>query len=466
MLPIFQHLPQIAQQVAGWTYTSMYCGAGGDSYGAFTAGAHVVFAVNHDEVAIASHQRNFQDCSHLCMDIFSSTPDDYPATDMLWVSADCRNNSPSKGVKLKNQRVKETLWDDGDSLDPIHRTRMTMREAYRWADSKIRKNQPYKFILMENVPEIEHWAYYHIFLAEMRSLEYDVEIVYLNSQHFGVPQSRNRWYAIFWYKGLPRPRFDFLQPLAICLYCEREIQAEQYWKHPHTKKCSKYGKQYIYRCPRCLKEVKPSTVPVYTCIDWSIPVPKIKDRHLYPRLKEGLADTTLDRIRQGLRQYCTGSTEEPFLLETCRSYNEPRHSIRSVNTLAFTQTTAQSVALLIPPAFLVSYYSNGHAFPITGQVGSLTSKARYGLVQLPTSVPSREFPLLEECAFRMLNADECKRIMGFPPEYVLVGSEGEKVAQAGRAVTPPVATALTLACIYPYATASVAQLEADHDSMG
>jgi Ni/Co efflux regulator RcnB len=51
---------------------------------------------------------------------------------MLWVSADCRNNSTSKGIQLKNQRVRSTLWDDGDHLDPIYRTRITMMETYRW----------------------------------------------------------------------------------------------------------------------------------------------------------------------------------------------------------------------------------------------------------------------------------------------------------------------------------------------
>jgi DNA (cytosine-5)-methyltransferase 1 len=454
MIALFQHLAQIAQQVSGWTYTSMYCGAGGDSYGAWLAGAHVLLAINHNRIAITSHEKNFKDCRHLCMDIFSSNPDDYPATDVLWVSADCRNHSPSKGMKLKNQRVKGTLWDDGDHLDPVHRTRMTMMETYRWASAKLKKNSAYRYILLENVTEIELWPYYHLFLAEMRSLGYEIETLSLNSQHFAVPQSRDRWYAVCWLKGLPRPRFDFLRPLAMCLYCEREIEAEQFWKDPQKKKCSKYGKQYVYRCPRCHKEVKPYTVPVYTCIDWSIPAPKIKDRHLYPRLKDELAPNTLARIQEGLRQYCAGPTEEPFLLETCRSYNEPRHAVRSVNTLAFTQTTAQSIGLVVPPAFLVSYYSNGHAFPVTGQIGALTGKARYGLVQLPASRSPGEIPPLEECAYRMLSAHECKRIMGFPPDYILVGSEEEKVAQAGRAVTPPVATALTLACIYPYATRS------------
>lgn len=151
MLSLFQTLPQIIQQLSEWTYTSIYCGAGGDSYGALLAGARILFAINHDRTAITSHEKNFQDCRHLCMDIFSSNPDDYPATDVLWVSADCRNNSTSKGITLKNQRVKGTLWDDGDQLDPIHRTRMTMMETHRWASAKIKKKQFYPYILMVDV---------------------------------------------------------------------------------------------------------------------------------------------------------------------------------------------------------------------------------------------------------------------------------------------------------------------------
>ena len=39
----------------------------------------------------------------------------------------------------------------------------------------------------------------------------------------------------------------------------------------------------------------------------------------------------------------------------------------------------------------------------------------------------------------MLSADEITRAMAFPTNYIIRGNRGEKVKQAGNAVTPPTA---------------------------
>jgi len=45
--------------------------------------------------------------------------------------------------------------------------------------------------------------------------------------------------------------------------------------------------------------------------------------------------------------------------------------------------------------------------------------------------------IVQNCGYRMLKASEAKRLMGFGPEYVLLGTQAEQQKQAGNAVPPP-----------------------------
>jgi DNA (cytosine-5)-methyltransferase 1 len=423
--------------------TSGFCGAGGDSQGADDAGAEVELAMNHNELALRTHAYNFPRCEHAQVNICAVNPKDFRTTRGLWMSPECRFQSTSSGVKLKGQQQLKLwpgYWTDNEELDEIQRSRMTMYEVHRWAEAKCDQGQPYDIIWVENVPKVVHWKYYQTWLADMTKLKYRFKILSLNSQFFGVAQSRDRWYAVFWRERNPAPDLEF-RPRATCPYCEREIEAVQSWKLRARGRVGMYGKQYIYCCPRCANEVKPYTTPASTIIDWSIPTPKIKDRHRHPRLRP-LKTTTLARIEAGLRRYCAGEMEEPFLVEVCRKRSKGALA-RRLNEPGFTQTTAQSVGLVLPPAFLVSYYSNGHACSLDAPIGTITSKDRYGLVQLPASTPAGAPPPVEECGFRMLDPEEVKLGMGFWSRYTILGTtEAERVAQCGRAVTPAVARAL------------------------
>jgi len=46
---------------------------------------------------------------------------------------------------------------------------------------------------------------------------------------------------------------------------------------------------------------------------------------------------------------------------------------------------------------------------------------------------------INDVHFRMLNPNEITRAMAFPTDYIIRGNRGEKVKQAGNAVTPPTA---------------------------
>ena len=55
-------------------------------------------------------------------------------------------------------------------------------------------------------------------------LGYCHKVLYLNSMFFGVPQSRDRAYWVFWDKSLPAPDLDY-RPVARCQRCDKDVEA-------------------------------------------------------------------------------------------------------------------------------------------------------------------------------------------------------------------------------------------------
>lgn len=56
------------------TVTDLFCGAGGSSIGARDAGASLRLAVNHWKKAVDTHNANFPDADHDCVDISAIDP--------------------------------------------------------------------------------------------------------------------------------------------------------------------------------------------------------------------------------------------------------------------------------------------------------------------------------------------------------------------------------------------------------
>lgn len=71
------------------TVTDQFCGAGGSSSGALTAGLEIKLALNHWQLAVETHNSNFPNTMHDCTDISASNPRRYPSTDILVTSPEC-----------------------------------------------------------------------------------------------------------------------------------------------------------------------------------------------------------------------------------------------------------------------------------------------------------------------------------------------------------------------------------------
>lgn len=346
------------------TVTDMFCGAGGSSSGAKKAGASVIMAMNHWNLAIETHNTNHPEADHDCADISASNPRRYPSTDILIASPECTNHSLAKGKTRKNQSQLDMF--DGKAPDPSEeRSRATMWDVPRFAEY-----HDYRAIIVENVVDVRHWRMWEAWLHAMTLLGYEHEVLYLNSMFFWpTPQSRDRLYVVFWKKELPRPDLDY-RPAAYCARCGDDINAIQSWKNP-LKRWGRYGarNQYVYRCPTCAEVVNPYYYPASTAIDWGLLGERIGDR------KRNLKDRTMERIRYGLKKF----GRQHLTVQVDYTHSESNRA-RSVGSPLPTQTSRQVLGLLSP--FLMEYYGRDNAASgLNDALSTITSERRHALIQ-------------------------------------------------------------------------------------
>jgi DNA (cytosine-5)-methyltransferase 1 len=374
------------------TAITLFAGAGGWDLGFAACGVPILAALNHNERSLATHALNFPDTEQVKTDITQDDPRCFPHATILQASPECTNHSSARGVKLKGQN-QPGLWTDREEDDPATRSRATMREVARWTSAKKAQGHPFQLVYVENVTKVHLWGGYHAWLAEMHALGYQSKTLYLNSMFapaFPAPcyESRDRWYTVFWLEGNRAPDLE-INPPAHCTYCDRQIAALQSWKNPR-RRYGDYGKQYLYRCPRCLQEVIPFYRPASEMLDWALPVPLIGQR------RRPLVPETMAKLRRGLERY---------------------HSAHR--------------------AFLYSYYKNAVYRPLSDPVGTCTTKPRHALITIPHPAAS-----VEECGYRMFTLEEYQRAMGFPLTFRFRCSQAETLRQLGLAVTPAVAALL------------------------
>lgn len=316
------------------TVTDQFCGAGGSSEGASNAGAEVVMAINHWELAIETHSTNFPKTRHDCTDISACDPRRYPATDILITSPECTNHSLAKG---KRKPMQADLFGNGP--DPAEeRSRATMWDVPRFAEV-----HRYNVIVVENVVDARQWVNWTAWLLAMRQLGYDYKPVYLNSMFaHPTPQSRDRMYVVFWRKGNRAPALE-IRPAAWCESCGKDVEALQTWKA--GKRFGRYRQQYVYTCPHCRAVVEPYYYCAASAIDWTLPAPRIGDRTTALKAK------TLERIRVGLEKF----GRQAMAIDT--SFGDGDRATPLTDPMR-TQTTRQTMGMAVPP-FLMDIVHNG-----------------------------------------------------------------------------------------------------------
>lgn len=184
----------------------MFCGAGGSSFGARNAKAQIVAGFDIWGPAIKTYKANFPEAEMFHEDIRLLDPEKIKRQigkiDLLLASPECTNHSVAKGAKDRCEESKRTVF-----------------EVIRFAKAF----RP-RYMVIENVIQMGSWIEHPTVVKELWNLDYFVKEVKLNSEDFGVPQSRKRLFLLctnLKYKEPSSPGKTHSQPTAAKVIIDR-----------------------------------------------------------------------------------------------------------------------------------------------------------------------------------------------------------------------------------------------------
>jgi DNA (cytosine-5)-methyltransferase 1 len=394
------------------TAVDLFSGFGGLTQGIEASGFWTIMAANHNEYKVGVHEANHPNAEHWIADLVDPESGDYhsardlPAADFLAAGVSCTNHSQANTEKAYEQGM--TLFD---VEDPDYDARVTRSEKDRatancvlaYAD----QHNP-RVMLIECTTELTSWGpaipgkkigdgtTYRWWLKTIKNLHhgYNHKVLYLNSMFFGVGQSRDRLFIVFWDRRLPAPDLEH-RPVSWCGNCSDAVEAVWTWRTgvpPTGRVC--YGQQYNYRCPRCRHEVIPPMTPSLGVLDLSNlgtrigdkPVKTFPDGFVGPMARATMARA--ERCRQKFADF-------PAILMPAKAVRGvERHPWQPMST----QTSQQETALLSTGALMVAA---GNAFERPGSdcrsrdlgqpMWAQTATNAVGLVTPPVALSGQVF---------------------------------------------------------------------------
>ena len=284
------------------TFADFFAGGGGSSWGATHAGADVVFAVNHWEYAVRTHQANHPGAEHRCADVASIAPASTPRVDVAWFSPSCTAHTIAQGAYRRDEAAelsRSTMWD-----------------VVRFTEHHL-----YPVVLVENVVEVAaRWTLWRPWRDALEALGYRLRVLSLNSAHVAVngpavAQSRDRLYVVATRRDIPTPDLTAVEtPPMYCGACETTVTPWRAWTNP--AQVGKWRAGYTYACPTCLGAVEPVLPAGAGVVDFT---------DLGKPIGPHLAEATRRRISIGQDRY----GHAPFIAElrgggsTARALTEP-----------------------------------------------------------------------------------------------------------------------------------------------
>lgn len=344
-----------------------FSGFGGLTQGINMAGFTTIMAANHNAFKIDVHEANHPEAEHWIADLVDPESSDYhsardlPPADLFAAGVSCVNHSQANTKKAYAQGVSLFDLEDPEFEDRVTRSerdRATANCVLHYAAT----HHP-RVILVECTTELASWgsavqgkrkvgdgSTYRWWLKQFELLDYRYRVLYLNSMFFGVGQSRDRGYWVFWKDYLPAPDLEH-RPEAHCPHCDQVVEARWTWKTgvPPTGSV-RYGKQYHYRCPRCRNEIVPPFTPSLDALDLSNLGTRIGDKPIRKQ-RDGstgpLAAATLARAERCRQRFA----EFPAVLMPAKSQRgAERHPWQPMST----QTSQQETAIVSTGAVMVA----------------------------------------------------------------------------------------------------------------
>lgn len=339
-------------------FIDLFCGAGGVTEGVENARnkigdkiAKVIYCVNHDPVAIASHTANHPDCEHAIEDIRTfdvskivQVVEEVKANDpdaiiVVWASIDCTQHSKAKGNLPKDADSRTLAWDLYpyiDQINPDYLMIENVKEFMKWG------------ALDENnmVIKEQQGIYYDAWVESIQNRGYRYEFKVLNSADYGAYQSRERLFIIFARGLLP---ISFPKPT-------------------HSKKNTNLAKW----------------MPVRDVLDLHIEGSSIFTR------KYELSERTKLRILAGVKKHLGRESREVSFVKSY--YSKPNNdSSSSIESPSPTITTIPHQALItakrIEDCFIMKYLGNNVKSGINNGVSvnepcvTITTQSRLALIK-------------------------------------------------------------------------------------
>jgi len=157
----------------------LFCGAGGSSWGAQSAGVEIVAGFDMWPVAEAVYKDNFPKAKFYGGPLEDHDPasiaSELGKIDLIMASPECTNHSVAKGNKPRCEKSRKTA---------LQVVRFASAFKPRW-------------IVVENVVSMKNWSRYDQFIRSIERLGYKTHVQSLNSADFGVPQARRRLFILF-----------------------------------------------------------------------------------------------------------------------------------------------------------------------------------------------------------------------------------------------------------------------------
>ncbi|KAB7850184.1 DNA cytosine methyltransferase [Streptomyces mobaraensis] len=390
----------------------LFSGFGGLTKGIEDAGFTTIMAANHRQYKVEVHEANHPHAEHWIADLVNPESSDYhsardlPQADLLAAGVSCVNHSLANTIRAYEHGL--TLFE---LEDPDYEARVTRSERDRATANCVlqyaAKHHP-RLILVECTTQLTSWgpalpgrqkvgdgSTYRWWLNQFDLLGYNHTVLYLNSQFFGVPQSRDRGYWVFVDKSLPMPDLEH-RPVSHCGRCDKDVEAVWTWKTGIPESGTvMYGKQYEYRCPSCRRPVVPPVTPSLAALDLTDlgtrigdkPVKVFKDGFVGP-----LARSSMARAERCRRRFA----DFPAILMPAKGVHG---SERLLLQPMATQTSQQETAILstgpvVQPLWAQDAADGLAAFPMALAVDNFQGAARGAGEPLPTQVGSETLAVL------------------------------------------------------------------------
>lgn len=158
----------------------LFCGGGGSSWGAQSAGVEIVRGVDAWDRAVEAYGHNFGRHKASCLTL---TPDTGPEAlgnigpiDLVLASPECTHHTCARGSRPRDEESRRTAYY-------VTRFARDLNPRPRW-------------LIIENVVHMRGWDGYDLLFEELGKLGYRTREVVLDASDFGVPQSRRRVFIL------------------------------------------------------------------------------------------------------------------------------------------------------------------------------------------------------------------------------------------------------------------------------